>query len=177
MPPEVYNGIKTTTPIGGSYGFQFDGAFYTSGSGVSDNFSHLALFWHDHPTSYFGYEYGFVSRLQNKQVQFYLCADCNTSSQRASEVRVVDGYLNGVAMRYDVQVKPNGDFQVEVRRLDNNNLVTLVTVAKPWWMANLYLVDGNLTAVSHSKVNKTAFHDSYLDLETLKMYSPQCIIP
>lgn len=174
IPPPAIKGIITAHPVYGlSYGFQFNGAFYSSGIGTGSDSSHSAVFWHDR-ADYLGYEYGFVSDLRNGLVLFYLCADCNTVNQRWGQTLVHGNYLNGVPVTYDVQVTVAGDFQVTARRLSNGGLVTSMTVVRPAWLPNLYGVGGYVTGVFQARVNKPAFYNSYLDLQGLWVYSDQC---
>ncbi len=59
IPPNALKGIDgpSTHAINGyNIGFRFTGAFYTSGAGTSDNWSHSAVYWHDRADS-LGFEY------------------------------------------------------------------------------------------------------------------------
>lgn len=165
-------------PGAGLYGFYFEGAFYASGAGTADgSFSHSAVFLHDVQSTIDTNEYGFVSDLRNGRVNFYVCGNCNTASQDWAQTTVVAGWMTGIPMSFDVQVTPSGNFEIEVRKLSDNSVVTSTTVAKPWWAPNLYQVDGYMTAVFQTRVNRVEFYDSYLQVDDIRVWHPTCYSP
>lgn len=178
VPPNAIKGLATPGliyPGWGLYGFHFEGVFYTSGAGTADgSFSHSAVFYHDVQSTIGANEYGFVSDLRNGRVLFYTCGDCNTSSQRWAQTTLVAGWLNGTPMSYDVKVTSSGNFQVEVRKLSDNSVVYSATISKPSWLPNLFKADGYMTAVFQTRVNRFEFYNSYLQIDDIKVWLPQC---
>lgn len=177
IPPNAVNGLRSNKTHESSIGFSFKGAFFTSGAGTSDNFSHQAIFWHDdiYPNfNYNGFEYGFINRLQNGRVDFYLCGYCNTADQEWKEETVVWAYRNGTPFNYSVRVTETGDFAVTITKLDDGSIETDMVISRPWWMPNLYGTEGMVTALWQGRRNHPDFHDSYFQLNEILIVQPDC---
>ncbi len=107
-------------------------------------------------------------------MQFYLCGDCNTSSQHWASWSLLGSRFNGVPMYYDVTLTGAGDFQVTATRVDNGSIVANSVFSKPSWMPDLSGDGGYITAVFQARKNNPAFYNSYLDLWSILVYSDQC---
>lgn len=164
----LLNLSRTVWSVDSGDGLFVRAAFPMSGSGGA--YSHSAIFFH-HVVNYNGgFEYGLLKKVANSRgVFFYICNDCNTSSQVWQEWFIVDATTAQSDLRYAMSFdRQNRQWRVRVTRNDTGALTADLTINAPGWHPSSLPTPAYFTAVQQK------FEDSNVSGDAMFRFPAIC---